>query len=238
MKNTSIVFAVLSVFLFLAGCGTGEYESRLQKAASSSSSGSKFTSDLAEEITVPGTSISLRLPKPMQSVDTSDAVRGKIPLFEVTGLKATYEGSLEDPETKAKQCFYLYVVSGELPPGGRTSMQSWLSDYTNKFPNSADSSAAVNTNYSVPTPEGTSLPCEEFHYSKCMMKFFYPNPAKPQNSQDMPGNVVYLCHVENNQFVALIFRYPSNLSDYHSAAFDPDWIKLIAGTLKMGASGG
>ena len=78
---------------------------------------------------------------------------------------------------------------------------------------------------------------EEIHYN-CPQKFFFPNPGNPQNAQEMPGTLVCLCRKENGVMVTLIFRYFSEFGSRHSTDFDSDWIKLIAGCVKVGAAGG
>ncbi len=237
MKKTSIGYVVLPISLFLAGCGTAEYQSRLDKAVSGTSSTSKFSSALGQETTIPGTSISLRIPTAMQSVDIADALRGKCPLFDISGLKATYEGSVED-QAKNKLQYYLYIAVSDQNANNFIPARNWLAQMQGDFPDSPDSSTEINNNYLADSPEGSPIHFEEFHYNKCLQKFLYPTPTKPDNSQKMPGNIVCLSHTENGKVVSLVFRYPSGLSDYHGANFDPDWLKLVAGTLKVGASGG
>ena len=33
--------------------------------------------------------------------------------------------------------------------------------------------------------------------------------------------------------VTLVFRFPSNLADRHQKDFDADWLKLVAGNVKV-----
>jgi hypothetical protein len=171
----------------------------------------------------------------MKSVDINDAVHGKFPLFELQNHKATYEGFVEDKD-KNKVHYYLYVVVSEPMP--MTPAKEWLDTKLKPaFPNAADSSAEVNKNYAVPTPEGSSKTYEEMHY-KCPQKFFYPKPSDPKNILSTDGTLVGVSAVENGQSVALLFRYPSYLAGHPSPSFDADWIKLIAGTVKVAAPGG
>jgi hypothetical protein len=237
MKKTSLSLVFLPICLLLAGCGTDEYQSRLDKSASGSNSGSKFSSELGAETTIPGTSVSLRIPNKMQSVqDLNDPVRGKCTLFEIQGLKAAYEGSVVD-QAGNKLHYFLYVGVSDLGANGTIPTRGWLSELQGNFPKSSDGSPEVNKSYTVSTPEGSSKQWEEIHF-KCRQKFFYPTANNPQNNQEMPGTLVGLCHSENNIVVSLVFRYPDNLETLHSADFDSDWIKLIAGCVKVGGSGG
>jgi len=231
MNKTPLCLVILPLCWFLAGCGTDEYQSRLDRASSGAGTDTKYSA-LGAETTVPGTTVGLRVPKVMQSVDISDAVRGKCPLFEISGLKATYEGNVED-SVHNKQHYYLYVALSEQGANNFSPAKAWLAELQQKFPNSNESSTAVNTNYSVPTPEGSSVQYEEIHF-KCNQKLSYTKPDNTLVNQDMPGTLVCLCHAEKGAMITLIYRYPSSLADRHSTDFDADWIKLIAGCMKVG----
>jgi hypothetical protein len=235
MKNTSFYISILPICLLLSGCGTDEYQSRLDRGVSSQSSGSKFTSILGAETTIPGTKVSLRIPNVMQSVDINDPVHGKFPLwFDLPGLKATYEGSIED-QINNKMHYYLYVSVSD-QSGDKIPTQGWMNELRQKFPKAGDdSSNEVNKNYSAGTPEGGAVVWEEIHFKKCDQKFCYSKADNPQNVQDMLGNMVILCHAENNIVVTLIFRYPESLENLHGANFDSEWINLIAGCVKVGS---
>jgi hypothetical protein len=237
MKKTPFIVALLPLVLFCAGCGTAEYEKRMASSTSGAASSSKFTSDLAAaETTVPGTTVTLRLPKPMQPADLGDPLHGKFTLFDVPGMKAAYEGFVEDTDHN-KIHYYLYVAVIDQPANGYMPGRAWLTELQGKAAKSDDNSAEVNKSYSASTPEGSSTIYEEFHI-KCVQNFFYPKPNNPNNAQNIDGNLVCLSRTENGKVVTLIFRYPSYLKGHPSASFDPEWIKLIAGTLKVAAAGG
>jgi hypothetical protein len=233
MKKTSIILVLLSMSVWLAGCGTSEYERRLSSAASKGGSGSRYA-DFGDEINIAGTKLSLRLPKAMQSADITDAVHGKFPLFELQGHKATYEGFVEDSE-KNKVHYYLYVIASDPLP--MSPARDWLDTLKQKITAGADCSAEVNKNYQVPTPEGSSKTFEEMHY-KCAQKFFCPKPNDPKNVLSTDGTLAGVSILENGQAVGLLLRYPSYLAGHPSPSFNADWIKLISGTVKVAAPGG
>jgi hypothetical protein len=237
MKKIPYSFAIFAICLILSGCGTAEYEQRVEQGVASMSSGSKFTTDLNPETTIPGTQVSLRIPKAMQSVDLTDpAGRGKCPLLELPSLKAAYEGSVEDA-AKNKMHYYLYVSVGEAANNFIPTLD-WLNKLKVQFPNAGDdSSASVNKEYAAATPQGDSVRWEEIHV-KGMQRFYYTKPDGSQINQDIPGTMVCLNRLENGVLVSLVFRYPSALDDRHGADFDTDWIKLVAGCVKIGAPGG
>ena len=240
MKKTFFGIAVLSIFSFLFGCGTAEYERRMkERGLKGLSSGSKFNA-LGAETKLPGTEVFLRLPTvgsppAMQPVDINDPRRGKCALIDIPGLTATYEGAVEDA-AKNEQHFYLYVGVKDLAAmNNYIPTKIWLGDLQTKYPEGAAAgSTEVNKNFSADTPEGRVVKWEEFHY-QCPQEFFYPTKVNPQNYQKMPGTVVCLCRAENGTVVTLVFRYPSSFADRHSTDFDSDWIKLVAGCLKVQA---
>jgi hypothetical protein len=230
MNKTTFRFAFLSIFVLLAGCGTEEYESRLDRGVSTQNSGSKFTALNAQATAIPGTKVSLQLPPAMQSTDINDAARGKLPkkFFEIPNLKATYEGFVEDKD-KNKLYYDLYVGVGEGTPN---TLRSWMNIMRQNFPNAEDSSTEVNTNYSVGTPEGGSLQWDEIHF-KASQPFYYTKPDNSLINQELPGTMICLSHTEKNVQVTLILRYADSLGDRHYTDFDSNWLKLIAGSVKI-----
>jgi hypothetical protein len=243
MRTIAFGLLILPTFMLLSGCGTSSYEEKMEKAASGLSSSSKFQTDLGAEVTIPGTEVSVRIPLPkgadskpneMQPMDINDAVRGKCPLFDIPGLKATYEGSIDDG--KGKQCFYLSIAVSEPGLNSPTPLKGWVNELSTKFPNAADSNPNVNENYMAKMEGGGTVKWEEIHY-KCGQKFFYPTADKPNNVQEFIGIIWCLSRVENGKVVTLIFRYPESLKDLHGANFDSDWLNLAAGCVKVGGGG-
>lgn len=238
MKKTTTHILFLSIFMFLCGCGTSEYESRINsRAMSSISSGSKYAV-LNAPANIPGTpagsTVSLQLPKSMQAVDVNDPLRGKCPVLEISDLKATYEGGVKDEQDNMYQ-FYLYVGVSEMGGNNIMPTRGWLNKLQTDFKqNPGTNSSEVNKSYMAETPSGGTVQWEEIHFQGDQ-RFFYPNPKDPQHSQDMPGTFICLCHEENGIVVTLAFRYPSSLEPRHAADFDAEWLKLIAGSLKVEA---
>jgi hypothetical protein len=232
MKTAFFRVAMISTLSLLFGCGTGEYERRLAEGSADVQKNSKFAV-LGSPTTIPGTQMSLQFPSVMQSFDiTGDPQRGKCPVLDLQGLKATYEGTVKDDKGNDMH-FYMYVAASEVK---YSPAQNWLGELQQKFPKAeAFNSTGVNQNYSVQSPEGLSLSWEEIHF-KCDQNFYYPTKENPQNFMTTSGILVCLCHIDNGICTSLFFRFPSNLESRHEADFDSDWIKLVAGTLKVEAA--
>jgi hypothetical protein len=235
---TKLFFRVTFVLLLLPlfGCGTSEYEKRLETGSKAASENSKF-SVLGELTVIPGTSIGLRFPKVMQSIDINDPQRGKCVvldpkgeknLLNLTGHKATYEGTVKDTSGNELH-YYIYVGVAELKV---TETSSWSTSLMQGFPNADAATSGGSSDYTVESPQGTTVTWEEMHF-KCDQNFYYPTKDKPQNVQKLPGNIVGLSHMDSGIATMVIFRYPSILADRHEADFNSDWIKLIAGTLRV-----
>jgi hypothetical protein len=242
MKKTTFHIVMISMLALLFGCGTSEYERRLQQGAADVAGSSKFAA-LGEPTSIPNTQATLRFPAKMQPIDIGDPQRGKCAVLsakgdivlEMQGQKSTYEGTLKDDKGNDMH-FYMYVGASEMGPNGVLPTRIWLNNLQDKFPkNEAENSTDVNKNFTADSPEGTSVPWEEFHF-KYNQKFFYPTNENPQNYQEMMGTLVCLSHAENGYYVMLWFRYPSVIDGRHAADFDSDWAKLVAGSLKVEAA--
>ena len=119
--------------VFSGGCGTGDYEQRLDKRFNELKVGSKFNL-LSSPIDVPGTKVSLRIPQkndsnqkafenlltggfenpPLQEAVAPDGkpidpLRLKPNVIDVADLKLTLEGFVPDAK-QGKQPYYLYVA--------------------------------------------------------------------------------------------------------------------------------
>lgn len=136
------------------GCGTSEYERRLDERITSLKTGSKFNI-LSSPITLPGTRVSIRIPDVFKNQPLREGVRVdgkkvderriKPNVIEFPSLVATYEGFIEDAN-RGKYPYYLYIgvstdarrdnfprnLQGEL--GGKFSDTSQLNDYMHKRP--------------------------------------------------------------------------------------------------------
>jgi hypothetical protein len=137
----------------LAGCGTSEYNGRLERKVEDLKKHSPFAT-LADPVPVPGSAITLRLPKDMRPV--SDANLMKIPFTPDLGVKAAYEGSLADANAN-KKLYFCYVVV--LPPAAANQDQTivLLDSFKQKLGGGGGENAAVGwTSVNRPTPDGGS----------------------------------------------------------------------------------
>ena len=133
VTNKSIAAGAVLFLFFCGGCGTGDYEKKLDDRIDKLKVGSKFNL-LSSPINVPGTQVSIRIPKksdsnqkafenllsggfenpPLQESTEPDGKpidpkRLKPNVLDVTDLKLTFEGFVPDAK-QGKQPYYLYVA--------------------------------------------------------------------------------------------------------------------------------
>ena len=234
MKKTFFGIAVLPIFLFLSGCGTAAYEKRLERwfveaPVPARNSMRYWARKRPSRARSPARRSSLRIPKTMQLVDCNDPRRGKCPLFEIPGLKATYEGAVEDAEQEQTA---LLLVCRRDRSGGDIILptRNWLNELRRKFPADApDSSTEVNKNYSAETPEGR---CRKVGRNPFQMpaRIFLTTKDNPQNYPRHEGHLRVLMPRGKRRGGDADLSLSQQLRRSAGADFDSDWIKLVAGT--------
>jgi hypothetical protein len=229
-KRYIAMFALLLLGIFW-GCGTGDYEQRLDKRIKDLKTGSKFNI-LSPSIDVPGTQVSIRLPQDLKgppmtegaNVDGKpvDPRRLKPNVIDVVDLKCTYEGFIQDND-KGKLHYYLYIAVS--------------TDPTRKtYPNNLQSSliAVINdatplTDISAQTPEGRAVDWKECRATGNQL-FYYVMPNGEGKFIQLPGTIDIYCHDENGALVTLIWRWPTSIAqsiDFKS------WADLAAGCVQV-----
>jgi len=100
------------------GCGTGEYENRLQQRLATLGQDAA-ASEFGRAVAIPDSTLTISMPKDFLPVDGgADPKRVKIPFADLPEWKATYEGAIED-SNKGKQHYYCYlaIAQGDNDPG-------------------------------------------------------------------------------------------------------------------------
>jgi hypothetical protein len=222
--------------LFLAtlacwsGCGTGEYEERLKANLGRLRSGSEFN-QLGDEVTVPGTSIKIRLPK--ETVDDKgirrpitftlleggDPHRTKPDFIELPGLAATFEALIEDQE-HGKTPIYLYLWTMK---AGEDTEQRLLNTVSGRWQNtSAGQSLAAKI------PGGRSVDWQKIH-GTMDTDFVYLDPQGKETYRPLKSAVEILYRKFGDQIVILGWRAPETFVQY---AQIKKWLPLVAGCIK------
>ena len=231
----------------MGGCGTGDYEQRLDKRINELKMGSKFNL-LSSPIDVPGTQVSLRIPQkndsnknafetlltagfenpPLQDAVSPDGKpidpkRIKPNIVDVADLKLTFEGFVPDAK-KGKQPYYLYVAvstrqsRGNIPKLMQADLTSKINDTTPLTDLKAQTPEARDILWQVCQATGN----QQFYYIK-------PPPGEGQFVQ-LKGTIVLMFHDENDALVTLIWRWPAGIDksvDFQS------WMEMVAGCVKV-----
>ncbi|MGD0516760.1 MAG: hypothetical protein ABSA26_04425 [Thermoguttaceae bacterium] len=234
------------LLLFFAGCGTSDYEQRLDKRIKELKTGSKFNL-LSSPIDVPGTQVSICVPQkndsnkqayenlltggfeipPLQegaAVDGKpiDSRRVKPNVIDINDLKLTFEGFIPDAN-KGKQPYYLYVAVSTGPNRVNYSrnLQAELGSKINDATQLAD--------YKAQTPEGRSLDWQECQATGNQQFYYFKSNGEGQPVQ-LSGIIEMFFHEENDTLVTLIWRWPVGLEkiiDFKS------WMDMTAGCVKV-----
>jgi hypothetical protein len=241
-----IAAAVALFLIFFAGCGTSDYEQRLDKRIKALKSGSKFNL-LSSSIEVSGTQVSIRVPQkndsnkqtyedlktggfekpPLQDGAGSDGKpidprRLKPNPIDVPDLKLTFEGFIPDAKD-GKLPYYLYVVVNTganrtfYPRNMQADLESKIKD------------TSQLAEFSAQTPEGRLIDWKECHATGSQ-SFYYVKPNGEGQYVQMDGTIQLLFHDENNALVMLIWRWPKGLDqvvDFKS------WIEMTAGCVNV-----
>jgi hypothetical protein len=238
-------FAVLFL-IFSGGCGTGDYEQRLDKRIKELKVGSKFNL-LSSPIDVPGTQVSICIPQKNDSnqkaFETSlsggfenpplqdsvspdgkpiDPKRLKPNVLELTDLKLTFEGFVPDAK-QGKQPYYLYVAvnsrssRGNIPKVMQIDLGSKMKD------------ATPLTDLKAETPEARDILWQETQATG-NQQFYYVKPDGQGQFVQLNGTIEVMFHDENDALVILIWRWPAGIDksiDFKS------WMEMTAGCVKV-----
>ncbi len=245
VTNKYIAAGAMLFLVFSGGCGTGDYEQRLDKRFNELKVGSKFNL-LSSPIDVPGTKVSLRIPQkndsnqkafenlltggfenpPLQEAVAPDGkpidpLRLKPNVIDVADLKLTFEGFVPDAK-QGKQPYYLYVAvstqknRGNIPKRMQADLASKLND------------ATPLTDLKVQTPEVGDIDwqvCE----ATGNQQFYYVKPDGQSQFIQLNGTIEMMFHDENGALVILIWRWPTGLDK----SMFQSWMEMVGGCVKV-----
>jgi hypothetical protein len=235
-KNRTAILALLMIMF--SGCGTSDYEQRLQARITELKSESKFNI-LSPPIDVPGTSVSIRIPQKNEANiygfenqpltegaiiegNLVDARRVGPEVVSLPELKLTFEGFVVDA-SGGKQPFYLYVAVTS-DPRRANYPRSMRVDLRNKYDDTTELS-----DLQAQTPDGRST-----DWKTCRatgnQDFFYITPDGKGQYLQMPGLIELLFHEDNDLLVILAWRLPTGIEQTINLQ---KWIRLVAGCVKV-----
>jgi len=196
-----LVVLLLAAVGMTAGCGTGEYERRLQQRLSTMGQETAFA-EFGSPVQVPGSTLTVSIPKELQPVDAGgDPQRVKIPFAELPEWKATYEGSLEDA-AKGKQHYYCYLA---VAPGENDPLTALHGRVSGAMPNTT-----APSDVQVATASGKTDAWRKFR-STGKQNFWYTEANGTGRLAEMEGVLeVWSRKVpEANSYILIAWRVPT-----------------------------
>ena len=228
-SGKSLAAAVVVVVAACQGCGTGEYERRLNQRVPTLGAESGFAK-LDQVVDLPGTPLVLRLPGALQRLDESvNPSRLSPPFMEIPDRKLTYEGSITDAQG-GKQHYYCYVAINSVAAIGEGSpIKPIYQRARSAFPDMAASTEDVH----IKTPEGRAIVWQKFSFT-AKQGFSYTDQAGQQRSVDMDGILEVWARLEQEAgfHVMVIWRVPAGIAgkDYANLA---ERASLVAGSISV-----
>jgi hypothetical protein len=193
-----VLLVLVGVF---QGCGTGEYENRLQQRVATMGQETAFA-DFGTPVPLPDSTLTVSMPKEFQPAPANaDPKRVKIPFAELPEWKATYEGGIED-SAKGKQHYYCYlaVAAGDNDPGAALHGRV----------NAAMAGTPAPADAQVPTPSGKQETWRRFRATG-KQAFWYTEANGTGRLAEMDGILeVWSRKVpEGNCWVLIAWRVPT-----------------------------
>jgi hypothetical protein len=221
----------LFLFLLLAGCGTGEYEQRLAKR--SSRAPVMNFNELYQPQALPDVPVSVRVPVVFKDPPLVAGVPGKDGnpldprriqpnLFELSWLKFTYEGFIDNPNG-AKTPFYCYVAAVNKAANNLPDpMPGWRAELAGRGGNVTEWA-----DFQGQTPDGRSIPWKTIRFTG--PQDFWTGPG-PDQFAPMPGVLDIYLHNEANYYILFAWRVPSAIEQQVNSA---KWATMMAGCVEV-----
>jgi hypothetical protein len=221
------------VLSMLSGCGTGEYERRLEQRRVSKSRIEKRLRGLYQPQDVPGTQVSLRLPKILfqESPLVEGAPVGGKPvdirrikpqkLMTIPGLKLTYEAFVDYEGLKLPCYCYVGVLdiqSGQLvqDPGIKIRAELTGQRQPERVTNWQD--------VRLETPEGQENVWKKIR-AETSQEFFVVDKAGQGQFKSMPGVLEVYVYSESKYIITIAWRMPASIEKKVNLE---KWASLVA----------
>jgi len=233
---SSARLSLIPLFLLVVqGCGTGEYERRVEEGLAQAKANSKFNGLYGPQ-PLPETAVSVRMPKVFKDpplVEGAqingkpvDARRIKPGLFPFPFLKFTYETYVDDAGGVKLPC-YCYVGAVNAA-GGR--VRNPRGDIDASFQKKAEFESLTNwTDVQGETPEGRSNAWKKIRI-ECQQDFRTLDKAGQEKYAQMPGVMEIYLHEEAEHYVVIVWRLPKSIEQKFDLA---KWTPIVAGCVTV-----
>jgi len=196
LSNRWPVVMLIAAVAVCQGCGTGEYEKRLEANMGRWGGGAAA----GPKTDVPGMPLAMQAPADMSLVPAgANPARAKPPAINLPDLKATYEGVQPD-STQGKQHYYCYLAAGDpaAVTGGIPGAGQW-------------------EDVNIQSPAGKWRKMR----AAAEQEFFYIDAKGQEQNSKMPGTVeVWDCQLQGGSHLLVIWRVPTALAAKEYANLD------------------
>lgn len=218
------------------GCGTGEYQRRLEARVAQIQQVAQFSVLYDVPLPLPGTTVSVRIPSLFQigfDANTQDPDGGgglidprrlQPPFVTLPGFKLTYEIIFTDSNNNnARRPFYIYmaVATAADAAAGKPVAEAIREQVATQFP------SAAWEDVSCTSPTGAVVACKRINVSGPQV--FYTGPGQYES---LSGVFQLYLHEAQGQHVLIGWRVPDAVSE--KANLD-QLARLTAGTIVVAA---
>jgi hypothetical protein len=236
MNNRAGGFAAAGLLLAVAvGCGSGEYEQRLEARVEQLEKGSSFRG-LQNPVPVPETPLSVRLPA---GFSTSPLVEGDMVEGQPVDSRRMQPGSLNTgypltpfeafvtDDTGGKLAYYCYFGVADLTVRGADKMEFRI---LNRFADVFPDTKVAWEDVAAPMPSGASIDWQRAEAAS-RQKFLYVTKEGGHEYRDLDAKLeIWVRRVEDKHLPIMIWRVP----DWTRNQAKPDyWAPRVAGTMEV-----
>lgn len=227
----TLVLAV--VCLPFLGCGTGDYEARLESHVAGLQSNSAFN-ELQPAKDVPGTNIAVRVPikfgEPLAEGQNRngkpvDARRLKSGVAALTAVNAVYEATIDDAEG-GKIPYYVYFGAESTANNRMRGLQNTLGGEFRSHPNHNLKDWADTPGN---TPDGRVSQWRKISFTGDQ-EFMYIDKTGNERPMTMPGVLEVCIHEEGDSIAIVAWRMPKSIEELSGVA---KWGPMVLGCVDI-----
>jgi len=246
-KSFARRFLAALVLLLVAclGCGTGEYNRRLEATKQRLKEESEFFKGMYPAKQLPDTSIMFQVPRelfqgenreetPLQERSEEekksiDAGRLIPPLVTLSGLKLTYEGLFSYADG-SKIAYYCYLAAWKpMRSGGRGAAENVQRTLRNQLRKEVADSEVTSGPVECETPTGRSLWWHRLQSTHKQNFYFVEKDQKP-SSRNVPGTMEFYTREEGDLVLLIGWRVPKDIQRHIGLS---EWGPRVAGSVTV-----
>jgi len=227
MKATLIGPLFAAALLFAVGCGTSEYEKRLEAHIEQMKKGSAFDAmQPAVTLAVAEDSVQVRMLPGMERLGEADGNRASPPGYDMKGRAATYEGFVTDSED-GKIAYYCYLGGEKLNPQMAEHFEYYIkSKFEKSFPNADPQWQEVNAT----TATGAAVEWKKIRVD-AKQDYYYVDSDGAGRFEPLDGFFEMWVRKEAGVLLKMAWRVPDSIVP--NVEIDK-WAPRVAGSMRIG----